>query len=243
MRYVGGKARMAKSIVNTIAEYASGATAYYEPFIGAGWVFERAAPMFPQAYGSDIHPDLILMWQAIMDGWEPPLSVSREQYAELKGSPPSALRGFAGFGCSFGSKWFGGYASSEGRDDVCGEAYRSVTRKAAALRGLSVTIQCQSFDTVEPLPGSLIYCDPPYVNTTRYPGVPAFDHDRFWAHAKDWADSGSTVLVSESVAPAGVSCVWERATKGSLSAASNTQPRTERLFRVEPQSVAYAVAA
>lgn len=99
LRYLGGKSRLAKSIRDVILSRVENTdVTYWEPFVGGCGSFEVIAPEFKRAVGSDIHPDLILMWQSVMDGWIPPTDVSPEQYQELRDSEPSALRGFVGFG-------------------------------------------------------------------------------------------------------------------------------------------------
>lgn len=232
MQYMGGKARQAKPIGEILSVYRATCREYVEPFIGGGAVFERAARTFRRPAGYDVHPDLVLMWQAALDGWTPPAAVTREEYAELRNAEPSALRGFVGFGCSFGGKWFGGYASNARGDDFCGAARRGLLRKADALRQSGATVGRQSYDVLDPAPGALVYCDPPYAGTTGYDGVDTFDHAAFWARVHEWADAGATVLVSEYEAPEGVPCVWRREAVKSLRKDANTLPATEKLFAV-----------
>lgn len=232
MNYLGGKSRQAAHLAPIITTYAKAATKYYEPFLGGGFILERVANDVPRPEASDVHPDLILMWQALLDGWEPPTEVSREEYQELRTAEPSPLRGFVGFGCSFGGKWFGGYASNTRGDDYCGQARRGARRKAQAMRAAGARITLRSYADLDPEPGSLIYCDPPYAGTTDYKDAGGFDSDAFWVRVREWSDAGCAVLVSEYSAPAGAHCIWERASKVSLKRDDNTAANTERLFVV-----------
>ena len=100
MQYLGGKAKSAKAISQWINEYREPGQAYLEPFVGGGWVLERVFGSGRTA--SDVVPDLILLYVALQDGWEPPSEISRDLYAKLKGEDSSALRGFAGFCMGFG---------------------------------------------------------------------------------------------------------------------------------------------
>jgi 16S rRNA G966 N2-methylase RsmD len=60
-----------------------------------------------------------------------------------------------------------------------------------------VTFSSKSYDQVEILPNSVIYCDPPYKNTSAY-GEQSFDHDKFW----EWVEkSPHPIFVSEYTAP------------------------------------------
>src|SRR5690349_3392797 len=104
---MGGKTRQGKHIEEQLLKYKGDCTGYIEPFMGGGAIFARMAPHFPgAALGSDIHPDLMMMWEALQGGWKPPTEVTREEWYGIKDEEPSALRGFVGFGCSFGGRWF-----------------------------------------------------------------------------------------------------------------------------------------
>ena len=119
------------------------------------------------------------MYQALADGWVPPTSLSEEEYRELKVAEPSALRGFAGFGCSFGGKWFDEFARGGGRDHA-NESYKALVRQAPTLRGRQ--FMHQSYDQFPPGPGDVVYLDPliwaqpvtkaPHVLTMTYFGTP-----------------------------------------------------------------------
>ena len=114
MMYLGGKSRLAKRIGAAILENTDQRGQYIEPMIGGGSVFFELAPHFQMSYGGDVQEDLILMYQALADGWVPPDTVTEEEWRELRDSPPSAMRAFAGFGCSFGGRFFEGYARGAG---------------------------------------------------------------------------------------------------------------------------------
>jgi DNA adenine methylase len=232
MQYMGGKSRQARSIVDIILPYAQQATKYVEPFLGGGSIAERIAPKVFYAELSDVHPDLVCMWQSMQKGWLPPTSVTKQRYEELRNAPISAERGFVGFGCSFGGKWFGGYASDgHGRDYVGGSA-RTAVRKSRAMR--RAVMSCRSFADIAARSGDVIYCDPPYAGTTGYSHD--WDADLFWRKAREWAAAGAVVFVSEYSAPSDIECVWSREVAVTLSRDSG-QYRTsvERLYRVGGQ--------
>lgn len=78
---------------------------YLEPFIGGGSVFSEVAKWFPkEMVGSDYNEDLIIMWQALKDGWMPPekYEINEEFYYGLFDQESSPLRTFILFACSFG---------------------------------------------------------------------------------------------------------------------------------------------
>ena len=235
MQYMGGKERLSKAIVEQLMARRGGCSTYLEPFMGGGSIFSRMAPHFPgTAIGSDVHEDLMFMWSALVDGWTPPESVSKKEWYEIKDQGPSALRGFVGFGCSFGGRWFEGYAKNARGSDFCGAARRGVLKKVQGMRG--VTLLNRSYTEFSPGRGTLVYCDPPYASTKPYSGVSVFDSAEFWSTIRAWANNGAVVLVSEYNAPEWAVPVWERAAVKSLNKDSNTQPALERLYLVTRSS-------
>lgn len=235
VRYMGGKTRIAGRLAPVILDVIreTRAMTYWEPFLGGANMFTRIAPHVQTAIGSDVMPDLIMMWRAVRQGWLPPDSITREEYAVLRHAEPSALRAFAGFGCSFGGKWFGGYGAQkiDTKHPVPHVSYGSaadVRKQATAIRRSRIALL--DYREARPRPGWVIYCDPPYAGTTTYTGADAWDADAFWATAQRWSESGCHVLVSEYAAPDSWSVLWEGTTPKSLDRAANTTVTTERLF-------------
>ena len=236
MQYMGGKTRQAKHIVEQLLRHKGGCTQYLEPFMGGGAIFSRMAPHFPDsAVGADAHPDLMMMWQALQDGWEPPAEVSRDEWYRIKDGEPSALRGFVGFGCSFGGRWFEGYASNARGCDFAEVARRGALKKAATMG--SATLLRAPYNAFAPSAGTLVYCDPPYASTKPYSGTEPFDSGAFWSTMRKWADAGAVVLVSEYSAPEWAEQVWSRDATVSLKSDSNTAAAVERLYLVPPTPV------
>jgi DNA adenine methylase len=234
MQYMGGKARIARKLADVITSRHKEIPLYVEPFVGAGWMFAEMCKRLPGlCRGGDIQPDLIALWSALKDGWVPPDSLSREEYVALRNAEPSALRAFAGFGCSFGGKWFAGYAKNARGDDFCGAAKRGLMKRASAIGG--APIRHREYHLWPAEPGWVVYCDPPYGGTTAYQGVSsAFDTGEFWATCYRWASGGAHVYVSEYSAPSYAHEVWASPIKGSLSATENDRAVTERLFYLGP---------
>src|SRR3989304_388494 len=148
-----------------------------EPFCGGGAMTAALAPYFSRVEASDIHVDLILLCQALQDGWIPPTVISEQEYAELKNAPSSALRGFVGFaGASWGGKWFGGYARGALRN-YADEAARSLLRDIQRMK--NVRLVCQDYRAICLVEGAVVYADPPYALTTEY-AHSCFDSKGFW---------------------------------------------------------------
>ena len=224
MQYLGGKSRIAKQLAAYLTSVRKPGQLYVEPFCGACWVLQE---MENPRQASDICEDLILMWQAVQEGWEPPVVVTREEHAAQKHAVPSPLRAFVGFGCSFAGKWFGGYAfCAEGRN-YARVAHDSILKKAPKLAG--VDFRCCDYRTVS-LIDALIYCDPPYAGRYGYDAAGTFDSDCFWDQVRRWS-TANTVLVSEEAAPDDFECVLEIERTLQVRSRQGHEKRTERLFR------------
>lgn len=226
MRYLGGKSKIARRLAAVIGS----GDLLIEPFVGGGAMCAALAPQFASVEASDTHPDLILMWQALQNGWVPPTSVSEEEYTQLRSALPSALRGFVGFaGASWGAKWFGGYARAPNRN-FADEAARSLARDMACMR--HVRFSQRDYRSIAVPRGAVIYADPPYAGTTGY--GEAFDTDEFWATVERWAASGAKVFVSEYKAPARFGApVWEMTRTRDMKAhLTDAKQVTERLWAI-----------
>lgn len=233
--YLGGKGRLGKIIAGVILGRTARRAHYVEPFLGGGNAFRHLAPHFGSVCAGDVHLDLILMWQAAANGWTPPRSVGEAEYAAARLAPSSALRGFIGFGCSYGGKWWGGYA----RNKVVGMKERShpdyYARLASSdVRGIgsllrNATVERCSYEAWSSsiTSASVVYADPPYAGTTKYKGD--FDHGAFWAQMDRWCDLGADVFVSEYNAPPGWSAIWSRDQPRKVSGGSGAMT-TEKIF-------------
>ena len=181
---------------------------------------------------------LIALYQAVREGWDPPETVSEDEYRAARALPDTDPRkAFVGFGCSFGAKWFGGYARggyARVKQDYAGGSRRALIRQLRDLRGSA--IERIDFLSVEPrsLP-LVIYADPPYAGTEPYSGVAPFDSARFWSRAQGWERAGVPVFVSEYTCPVPHALVLE-VEQAKKIAGGNGGGRIgmDRLFRVLP---------
>ena len=70
-------------------------------------------------------------------------------------------------------------------------------------------INCVSWDyTKVNIKDALIYCDPPYQNTTKY-STNSFDYDVFWNWCRKMSND-NIVLISEYNAPDDFGCIWSK---------------------------------
>lgn len=216
---MGSKARIAKHILPIILKDRQADQWYVEPFAGGmNTICRVSGPKL----AADSNYYLIAMWTEILEGWIPPLSVTREEYAEIKRAPSDFAPhyvGWVGFNCSYSGKWFGGYAGCTKTKigtvrDYQAEARKNVLAQSAGLLG---TVFTQSdYLYLDVPPNSVIYCDPPYQGTTPY--HTSIDYDLFWQWVRNKSSQGNKVFVSEYKAPGDFSCIWKGAVKSSLSA-------------------------
>ena len=77
---------------------------------------------------------------------------------------------------------------------------------------------------------SIIYCDPPYKNTTKYNDD--FDHEVFYERCRHASDIGHRVFVSEYAMPTDFELLWEKEANSSLAKDTGCKKSTERLFTI-----------
>ena len=225
MQYVGSKNKIAKHLLPVMLAERKPDQWWVEPFVGGANVIDKVTG---KRLGNDINEYLIALLTAVRDGWVPPTNVSRDMYYAVKAEPhkyPKELVGFVGFLCSYGAKWFGSYVfNSEGRN-YAEVGCRSLVRQAKNLQG--VVFKCGSYLDLELPESSLIYCDPPYANGTKYRD--GIDHGVFWEWCRTQTKMGHTVFISEYSAPGDFVCVKEVPCATILDKNSK-HPRIERLF-------------
>lgn len=183
-------------------------------------------------WGNDVHYELIEMFIALQRRWIPPENISKDEYYEIKQEKDSlhpALVGFVGFCCSFGSKYFGGYASNSEGKNYCKMNRDTLLRQAPLIKNVKFT--SMNYKNMKIPNGSFVYCDPPYENTTKYSKSSGFSHEEFWDWAHWLGKKGNTVFVSEYSQPKtiGFKSVFEKEIISSLSM-ENNQLKKERLY-------------
>ena len=187
--------------------------------MGGGAMTERLSEVFDVVHPSDLSPDIVALWRVAANGWQPTTDISEAEYQRMKSDPvPSAYRGFVGFGCSFGGKWFGGYAKGGFNADGTPRNHRGESSRAVARIGSAIAtatkggelVYHRSYEETPIIPGTAIYCDPPYQDTQGYDAVSGFDSEAFWEWVRHASRAGVDVFVSEYSAPGDFAKVWER---------------------------------
>ena len=200
MKYVGGKNKIGKYIAEVMKQMVppSMTSDYLEPFCGSLGVTVNMTDTYTNINASDTHPDLIALWKDVQKGtFIPPTTLTETQWNNVKQLPsPSAMKAFIGFGCSFGGKYFSGYAQkyANGKnEDYLKAATNSVAKIEPKIKNVRFT--CCDYKKWNPTK-TLIYCDPPYTyskfpvkyrtSTKKYD---VFNNDEFWDIMRQWSQN------------------------------------------------------
>lgn len=228
MQYMGGKSRISKQIAEILNSAINKDTPFVSLFCGSCAIESKVQADVKIL--NDKHPYLIAMWQALQNGWMPPDVVTKEEYYRVKANMDEnlALTGFVGFGCSFGGKWWGGYAKDKRGDDYCGQAKRGLLKDLVGIQ--SATFTCLDYRDVEIPDGAVVYCDPPYANTTGYT-LGQFDTNEFWDYMRQLSKR-CDVYISEESAPDDFECIWSKEKVRTLEKSDNVgRVKVEKLFK------------
>ena len=142
MQYMGSKNRIAKHILPVMLAERKPDQWWVEPFVGGANMIDKVEG---NRIGNDSHEFLIALLVALRDGYIPPTDISKELYYAVKSKPqeyPKELVGFVGFLCSFGGKWWGGYAFNKKGDNYAERGSRCLVKQAKNLEKKSVKITC-----------------------------------------------------------------------------------------------------
>lgn len=232
MQYLGGKTRIAKEILPIILADRKDGQYFVEPFCGGCNMTDK---VLGNRIANDYNEYLIAMFRGLVSGEKYPEQISPELYNDVKdcfraGSDKYDLGfiGWVGFIASYRGKFFGGYSSaywrSNGkyRDRVAGSV-RGIMRQVPKLQG--VEFRTGDYRNLQIPDESIIYCDPPYMNTTGYSD--GLNHDEFWQWCRERVYDGHKVYISEYQAPDDFITIWEKSVQNCLSINKKT---TEKLF-------------
>lgn len=228
MKYFGGKARISKHLAEYLNSQITDDQNFYDLFCGACNVITKITATNLR-YANDLHPSIVATMKACAGGYEFPHIVTEEDYQLCKKEETynryHPLHGFMMFGCSFSGKYKGGYARSGTRNYAL-NAKNSLAKKAPHLQ--NIIWSNKSYDQVDILPNSVVYCDIPYFNTTKY--SVEFGHEEFykWVERQD-----STIFISEyeqGYNPLNLPIVWQKESKQDIRSKDNTRKKTTEVL-------------
>lgn len=172
---------------------------------------------------------MIELLNGVKNGYELPEQISEEEYKYIREhkDEDKVLSGFVGFGCSFGGKWFGGYARNKTGTNYALQSKRSLLKDMNNL--MDAEFICKDYREVELPNGCVVYADPPYDNTTGY-GKEKFNSEEFWEYMREISKE-HVVFISEQTAPDDFVSIWEKPFTRTLDINKNNQFKvTEKLF-------------
>lgn len=226
MQYQGGKTNLFQrhGWLAFWREQLQGCSRFVDVMCGSGSVSVAVKREFPHitVIANDAHPAVIPLLRAVGEGWPPPSTLDENEYNRVRREvPPSdPLHGFAGFGCSFGGKFFGGYARGATGRNYAKSARNALVKDAEILARL-VYAQCdyEALCNIHPpMAGDVWYVDKPYTGTAGYKGLEPFDDARFWT----WASAfPGRLLVSDFSAPKGWRPIYQVSRKVDISGGTN----------------------
>lgn len=238
---MGSKRKIAKYILPIILKNRIEGQWYVEPFVGGCNIIDKVDG---KRIGNDINNYLIDFWKAVQNGFVPPDNITLEEYKEIKENKEknTVMTLWAGICCSYGGKWFGGYINDykEERRLKNGRLPNHQLESKSGILKQSKKIKDVVFSNLNywelKIPkNSIIYCDPPYENTTSYKNE--FNHVRFWEWCRQMSKEGHEVFISEYSAPLDFECISEIVTNTQLGNGSNSgnMIKIEKLFIYKPE--------
>lgn len=234
MAYVGGKSKSSSHILDVLNHSIFDDMDYVEPFVGYAHILRRVVNK--RSYtASDNNSLLIILLCAIQKGKKLP-TISRSRYHKLKADwklndTLSLSHAVAAFTYSYCGKEWAGFVNKYTRNgqphSYAAERMRYYEQLNANPTFQTCKIAKREFSLLH-AKGCLIYCDPPYKNTTGYAnGRQAFDHAFFWKTVRRWS-MDNFVFISEYTAPSDFVCISSQSKYSTLSA--NRNKRREKLF-------------
>ena len=231
MIYMGSKNRIAKDLIPIITKDLQPNQWYIEPFVGGANMIDKVNHQLK--LGADSNRYLIALLQYVQDGGKLPEYITKETYLEVKNNKDNYndwYVGYIGFICSFRGMFFKGYSGINRERSGKERNYQKERTNNILKQNLKdITFECCSYDELIIPDNSIIYCDPPYQNTTKYKDD--FDSDKFWDWCRLKAKEGHKVFVSEYNAPDDFTCIWQKEINSNLGGTS--KKATEKLFTIK----------
>jgi DNA adenine methylase len=233
MAYVGSKAKGAEHILEVLNDPIFDGMHYVEAFCGYCHILRRIENK--KSYRvSDCNPLLITLLKAVQKKQKLP-TITEDEYHTLKYQNANTLkRAVAAFTYSYCGKEFGGYVDKYIRDgkkrSYSAERKRYYQELQTNEQFMSSNIRCIDYRKLH-YKNKLIYCDPPYANTTGYKNGGHdndFDSNEFWDLMRKWS-ADNYVFISEYKAPTDFKCVTSAMKQSSLAIEGRTI-RKEKLF-------------
>jgi DNA adenine methylase len=228
MAYLGGKSTSAEHIIDILNNPIFNDLDYVEPFCGYCHILRRVENKASYTV-SDNNDLLITLLKHVQKTKGDHPNITKSEYATLRETPSKdKLRAaYAAFCYSYNGKFFGGYVNKYKGRNYPNERKRYYDLLHDNTSFHKAVLRKKSYAEYKGLKGAIIYCDPPYENTTEYHSE--FDSAAFW----DWVRETSKdnyVFVSEYTAPDDFVCISKKTKRNSLAGQGATRKRQEKVF-------------
>jgi DNA adenine methylase len=228
MAYLGGKAKSSEHILSVLNSDFFNGYDYIEPFCGYCHIVRRVENKKSYTI-SDNNELLIVLLKHIQDTKGEHPIITKDEYTQLRINPKlnKLKAAYAAFCYSYNGKYFGGFVNKydgrnypEERKSYYNMLHDNVSFHSAKIRRTDYTAYMD-------VTNKLIYCDPPYADTTEYHA--SFNSPAFWEDMRHLSKK-NYVFISEYTSPKDFMCIVKKTKRMSLSGVGATRKNSERLF-------------
>ena len=213
MKYLGSKYLIWNKIKDIVLQdYGDRYFNYVEPFCGGcNSLYQVKSIDGGKRIASDINPYLISLFKGLLKNKKVFYPISKELYLDAKQEYKNGHSdrysvfdlAWIGYMASFRGMFFDVYTGNNVKSridsrpdrDYIDDAIKNILKQLDGLK--DVAFECCSYDKLIIPRKSIIYCDLPYRNTTKYKNMPDFDYEKFY----DWCfkefNRGNKVFISE----------------------------------------------
>jgi DNA adenine methylase len=247
MKYMGSKAKIAKSLLGLILKNRTDNQVFVEPFVGGCNVIDKVVG---ERIGCDNNKYLIAMYKYLQNNPAPNFDQSKQHYNEVrqafKDNSTNNFEewyiGHVGFMASANGRFFdGGYSGVSNTKigttrNYIDESIRGLKKQLDSIK--DVNFVCADYKELIIPANSIVYCDPPYANSKKY-STGDFNSDEFWDWCRVLVWQGHRVFVSEYNAPPDFKEIWAKEITSSLRANNQVmgaKKSLEKLFKHESQT-------
>ena len=232
MKYMWSKNRIAKHLLPIILKDRKPNQWYVEPFVwGANMIDKVDGNRIGADFNKYVLQALVTIRDNISDIPKNNIEFTEEMYKQLRTSSDYPFKGYVGFTASYGGKWLGGWSRTDAnaikQRDYIAESYRNAVKQSPLLQG--VEFMHSSYKDLDIPDSSIIYCDIPYKDTTKYK-TGWFDYEHFYNWCREKKKEWHTIFISEYNMPDDFKCVWEKEVNSSLTKDTWSKKATEKLF-------------
>ena len=232
MKYIGSKNRISKEILPIILKDRKEGQYFYDLFCGGGNICDKITG---NVIANDYNEYAVKALELIRDDIDgipkDNFEFTEADYKEVKvfKNEQISFQGYVGFALSYGGKWWGGWRrDGVGKRDYVAESYKNAVKQSPNLQ--NVNFSSKSYDKVILQPNSIIYCDIPYKNTTKYK-TGEFDYEKFYIWCIEKHNEGHQVFISEYYMPEDrFECVWSKEVNSSLDKNTVGKKNVEKLW-------------